>query len=57
MKGTNQKCLDIMKSTFEAVGPKPMIAIPSLKNCFEVILPVRPKKKAKSPNKTKAKDS
>jgi hypothetical protein len=30
MKGTNKKCLGIMKSTFEAIGPKPMIAIPSL---------------------------
>jgi|SRR5215212_4969057 len=57
LKGTNQKCLGIMASTFEAIGPKPMIAIPSLSNCFDVILPLRPKRKAKSPKKTKAKDS
>jgi hypothetical protein len=57
MKGTNKKCLGIMKSTFEAIGPKPMIAIPSLSNCFDVILPVRPKRKAKAPKKTKAKNS
>ncbi len=51
MKGTNQKCLEIMESTFEAIGPKPMINLPSLSNCFEVILPLRPKKKAKSSKK------